>query len=107
LLTVPNAVVLSAGRVSLDPSCCRVDVWEFERALRQARDPAAIDAALLLYRGPFLGDDGQPWAIGTRARLHQLAIRARLAIERPTHARLALPRAGRDASNYERRSPVS
>ena len=98
LLTVPNAVILSAGRVSLDPSCCRVDIWEFERALRQARDPAAIDAALSLYRGPFLGDDAQPWAIGTRARLHQLAMKARLAIERPAHAGLALPRAWHEQS---------
>jgi len=99
LLKLPRAVTLSAGRVSLDPALCHVDVWAFERALRQARDPEALEAALSLYHGPFLGDDSQPWAIGMRLRLQQLATRARLEIERHSQNGLAsLPRAWRELS---------
>jgi two-component SAPR family response regulator len=99
LLTVPGAVILSAGRVSLDPTHCRVDVWDFERALRQARDPQALDAALALYRGPFLGDEPQPWAIGTRVRLQQLATRALIEAGPPAQTgHAAPPRIWRDLS---------
>jgi DNA-binding SARP family transcriptional activator len=77
LLSCPEAVRLSAGRVTLDPQLCRVDLWDFERALRAARDPRAIQDALDLYQGPFLGDDPRPWALATRARLERLVTAAR------------------------------
>jgi DNA-binding SARP family transcriptional activator len=82
MLTVPRAVVLSAGQVSLDRALCRVDVWEFEHALRQARDAKALRDALASYHGPFLGDSDQCWAIAARQRLAQLAARAHRELER-------------------------
>ncbi len=72
LLRCPEAVRLCAGRLTLEPELCRVDLWEFERALRAARDPVTLRQALDLYRGPFLGDDPNPWAIATRTRLEKL-----------------------------------
>ncbi len=38
LLRCQEAVRLCAARLTLDPQLCRVDLWEFERALRAARD---------------------------------------------------------------------
>ena len=75
LLTCHDAVRLSAGRLSLDPHLCTVDVWEFERALRGAVDPEAIEAVLDTCTGAFLGDDPNPWALAMRERLDQLVAR--------------------------------
>lgn len=72
LLRCPEAVRLCAGRLTLEPEHCRVDLWDFERAFRAARDPVTLRQALDLYRGPFLGDDPNPWAIATRTRLEKL-----------------------------------
>ncbi|HET9864740.1 MAG TPA: BTAD domain-containing putative transcriptional regulator [Steroidobacteraceae bacterium] len=77
LLQCAEALRLSAGRLTLDPEFCRVDLWEFERALRAAHEPRAIREALDLYHGPFLGDDPSPWALATRARLERLVTAAR------------------------------
>jgi DNA-binding SARP family transcriptional activator len=77
LLCCAEAVRLSAGRLTLDPQLCRVDLWDFERALRAARDPRSIREALELYHGPFLGDDPSPWALATRARLERLVTAAK------------------------------
>lgn len=71
LLRCQEAVRLCAGRLTLDPQQCRVDLWEFERALRAARDADALHDALDLYRGPFMGDDPSPWSIALRVRLDQ------------------------------------
>ena len=46
-----------------------MDLWDFERTLRAAREPAALREALDLYHGPFMGDDPSPWCISMRARL--------------------------------------
>jgi LuxR family maltose regulon positive regulatory protein len=75
VLVHPDAVRLSAGRLSLDPQIVQVDVWNFERALRAAGTPDEMAAALDLYRGPFLGDDPKPWALGMRSRLEQSVAR--------------------------------
>jgi LuxR family maltose regulon positive regulatory protein len=75
LLNCQNAVRLSAGRVSLDPHLCTVDAWDFERTLRGAVDPEAIEAVLDAYTGAFLGDDPSPWALAMRERLDQLVAR--------------------------------
>jgi LuxR family maltose regulon positive regulatory protein len=72
LLQYPEAVRLCAGRLTLDAQICRVDLWEFERSLRAARNGEALRGALDLYHGPFMGDDPSPWAIAMRARLDQL-----------------------------------
>jgi DNA-binding SARP family transcriptional activator len=80
LMGDPKALVLQAGRLSLDPRRCWVDAWALERILGQAlaawqKGPQeqAVDrtqSALALYRGPFLSEDGEgPWAIPLRERL--------------------------------------
>jgi two-component SAPR family response regulator len=77
LLQCPEAVRLCAGRLTLDAQLCRVDLWEFERTLRAARDPEAVRDALAMYHGPFMGDDPNPWSISMRARLEKLVAGAR------------------------------
>jgi LuxR family maltose regulon positive regulatory protein len=71
-----NAVHFGAGRLRLDPTVCSVDVWDFEHALSVAADRTALGAALALYRGPFLADEGNSWVVGMRARLEQSIARA-------------------------------
>ncbi len=80
LLTYPDCLRLSAGRVTLEPHRCRVDVWDFEQAMRSARTPHELDAVLTRYQGPFLGDDPSPWSLAMRARLDKLAATARNAL---------------------------
>ena len=75
LLGCQDAVRLSAGRLTLDPQICTVDVWGFERALRGAVDQEAVESVLDLYCGPFMGDDPNPWALSMRERLEQLIAR--------------------------------
>ncbi|MEJ1961638.1 MAG: bacterial transcriptional activator domain-containing protein [Gammaproteobacteria bacterium] len=53
-----------------------MDAWEFERVLAGISPPPQLAAALELYRGPFLGDDGRPHAIEARERLQRKFIRA-------------------------------
>lgn len=77
LLQCSEAVRLCAGRLTLDAQLCRVDLWEFERTLRAARDPEALRDALDLYHGPFMGDDPSPWCISMRARLEKQVMGAR------------------------------
>lgn len=81
MLGYPQAVRLISGQLSLDPRFCRVDVWDFESALRGAREPEEILEALELYRGPFLGDDASPWAIAARRRIAGLASHACAALD--------------------------
>jgi DNA-binding SARP family transcriptional activator len=69
LLRCPEAVRLCAGRLTLDAQLCRVDLWEFERTLRAARDFESLRDALDLYHGPFMGDDPSPWSLSLRARI--------------------------------------
>lgn len=53
------------------------DVPSFERAAAEALgggDPAAIEGALVLYRGPFLPDSEAPWVERSRARMESTAV---------------------------------
>ncbi|MEW6681792.1 MAG: BTAD domain-containing putative transcriptional regulator [Nitrospirota bacterium] len=87
LLGIDHAMVVSHGRVSLDPARCWVDTWAFERLVSGAGQPAKTDSAgrgkdasdagrvarleraATLYQGPFLPDEGDgPWLTATRAR---------------------------------------
>jgi LuxR family maltose regulon positive regulatory protein len=77
LLHYAESVRLCAGRLTLDAQICRVDLWEFERSLRAARDTEALHDALDRYHGPFMGDDPSPWAISMRARLEKLVMGAK------------------------------
>jgi len=77
LLGAAGALVLSGGKLSLDSNHCWVDVWAFERRPGQIRenDPQgrqALEAALNLYRGHFLEQEGQPsWSLAMRERLRE------------------------------------
>ncbi|HRX71973.1 MAG TPA: hypothetical protein P5329_12555 [Candidatus Competibacteraceae bacterium] len=79
------------GRLSLDPRYCWVDVWCLERRISQtltwvseanrgeaasADLATATDTLLRAYRGPFLGQDSEFWAIQTRDRLHNRYLRS-------------------------------
>jgi len=86
LLDCPKAIKLSEGRVSLDPGCCRVDTWAFERLVgegersrkRGERGHATrlLSQALEIYHGPFLaGDKDTPWSTEVRERLRSKFIR--------------------------------
>ncbi|MEZ5581649.1 MAG: hypothetical protein R3F37_01650 [Candidatus Competibacteraceae bacterium] len=83
LLRHEQALGVSDGRLFLDPRYCWVDVWNLERHLNEALGCVSQihDASkpeqlkpltqILLkeYRGSFLGQDTEPWAIKTRERL--------------------------------------
>jgi len=91
LLHCPEAVRLCAGRLTLDGQLCRVDLWEFERTLRAARDHGALRQALDLYHGPFMGDDPNPWCISLRGRLEKQVSAARSRIAPHSKAHHLLP----------------
>jgi DNA-binding SARP family transcriptional activator len=92
LLGVETALVLTEGKLALDPRQCWVDVWAFERVAREADsvaqasdgDAAAIGRRLLeAYPGHFLaGDEDQPWLMGMRDRLRAKLVRTVLALGR-------------------------
>jgi len=81
LLGPASTVNLSGGKVSLDARRCWVDVWAVERRLDELREAASgsqpnLDAVMSLYRGHFLGQDGeQPWALPARERLRDKFLR--------------------------------
>jgi DNA-binding SARP family transcriptional activator len=79
-----SVLLLSDGKVSLDSSCCWIDVWSFERLLGQVqrirtRDATGKDAYKLdqltdrmlgLYQDHFLArEDMAPWSVSLRERL--------------------------------------
>ncbi|MER2557228.1 MAG: hypothetical protein ABTQ93_07090 [Candidatus Competibacter denitrificans] len=83
LLGHDEAVYLRDGRLSLDSRYCWVDLWCLERRINQAHEhirerkttAAAADMAALAhnllgaYRGSFLGQDNETWALQARQRL--------------------------------------
>jgi two-component SAPR family response regulator len=91
LLSCHQAVRLCAGRASLDPGLCTVDAWNFERALRGAVDPEAIETVLDGYTGTFLGDDASPWALAMRDRLEQLVTRKSARAREVVRSRFVAP----------------
>jgi ATP/maltotriose-dependent transcriptional regulator MalT/DNA-binding SARP family transcriptional activator len=92
LLGLEAALVLTEGKLALDPRQCWVDAWAFERVAREADaaaqsgagDAAAIGGRLLdAYPGHFLaGDEDQPWLMGMRDRLRSKLVRTALALGR-------------------------
>jgi LuxR family transcriptional regulator, maltose regulon positive regulatory protein len=87
LLGMAGVLRLQEGRLSLDPHRAWVDVWSFERLLRDAEQAerrgdreagrALLERAVALYRGPFLaGDSRADWAITPRERLRDRFLRA-------------------------------
>ncbi len=68
LLGRDGALVLSEGKLSIDPAVVRVDTIAFD-ALADSSSPS-VDRALALARGEFLaGEATAPWAIRERDRL--------------------------------------
>jgi LuxR family transcriptional regulator, maltose regulon positive regulatory protein len=87
LLGDPTALLLQAGRLTLDPTRCWVDAWAVERLLSQAREAwqhgpheeavANTERALALDRGSLLAEAGEaPWAIPSRERLRGMVLQA-------------------------------
>jgi DNA-binding SARP family transcriptional activator len=69
LLGDQQGIQQRGGKLSINPARCWVDAFAVQRL---AEDPttAALDAALALYRGSFLSDQGEaPWAVPMRERL--------------------------------------
>jgi hypothetical protein len=68
-----RAIRRQESRLTLDPSCCWVDCWAFERLSNDpsADQPVRLDKLRKLHQGPFLdGADDAPWAQPMRDRLH-------------------------------------
>jgi LuxR family maltose regulon positive regulatory protein len=89
LLGMENALRFHQGKAYLDPRCCCVDVWIFERILGQVdaawdertsgkdggKPVELAEKAMRLYTGPFLAGDNEPWMISTRERLRNKFLR--------------------------------
>lgn len=79
--TDPPALVLAGDALALDPRALDVDVAAFERLLGDGA-PAALEAAVRLYRGDLLSGlvvDEAPfeeWLVAERERLRELAVEA-------------------------------
>lgn len=81
-----ESIVVRESKLSLDPEVCWVDVWAFERIANRLLEPkvdlsAAERAGLgerlrAFYRGSFLGDDGDAYALPARERLRSAWMRA-------------------------------
>jgi DNA-binding SARP family transcriptional activator len=77
LFGTPGALVLTGGKLSLDPRYCWVDVWAFERQLEAGRSDGAdselnLQRVKRLYRGHFLEHElDKPWALATRDALRE------------------------------------
>jgi LuxR family maltose regulon positive regulatory protein len=107
LLGQDDAILLEDGRLSLNPGCCWLDTWAFERSVRHAETTAAGatpmadaelaaagDRLMALYGGHFLaGEDEAPWLLGRRQRLASQMFRALMALGELWEARGAPERA--------------
>lgn len=73
LLTHPEALALTDGKLTLNDQVCWVDSWTFERAVTRfdsTTDAASDTNVLDLYRGAFLErEHGAAWAASMRDRL--------------------------------------
>jgi DNA-binding SARP family transcriptional activator len=81
-----HAVLLHDGKLSLAAEHCRVDAWEFERRINETLElplgaragelADRVEAALQLYRGPFLDGEELGFALRVRERLRGKLLRA-------------------------------
>jgi len=96
LLGNERALLLSDGKLSVNPMLCWVDAWSFERQLGRIelslKNPDEAERHSLeqlvsrlhaLYRGPFLGRDTRAaWAVAQRERLQAKYLRLLSALAR-------------------------
>ena len=85
LLDIDNALILSAGKLSLERATVWTDLWALDSAIeaaaRAVNDGAAASLAraarrvLDPYRGPLLGTDEHPWIIKPREALRARFVR--------------------------------
>jgi len=67
-----DAIRQKGSRISLNPDCCWVDAWHFERGARQQPVPERV---LHHYKGCFLPQDANaPWALPYREKLRSLFV---------------------------------
>jgi DNA-binding SARP family transcriptional activator len=83
-----RVIKIADGKVSLNRDLCWVDAWSFEDLLQRVdghekdsciemADVLSYEQAVLLYRGPFLGDDDlDGWADRREAQLRQKFIQS-------------------------------
>jgi DNA-binding SARP family transcriptional activator len=82
LLQMRDIVTMVAGKVSLNPDCLWVDMWEFETELARSRYTGTNDAhwlsrVRLLYQGPFLQHEAdKPWVLRARQELRDRVLNA-------------------------------
>jgi DNA-binding SARP family transcriptional activator len=75
-----KVIIMRDNSLTLDASCCWVDVWALERFFGQPpATPAAssfMEKILKIYQGHFLGDDNEyAWALALRERLRSKLLR--------------------------------
>jgi len=79
----PNALILSEGRLTLNPKYCWVDVWALDRLFGETKNlifarnqdclliKYVVNEIIKLYHGPYLGfEDEQAWFLSYRDKLH-------------------------------------
>jgi len=74
-----KAIIMRDNSLTLDASCCWVDVWALERFFSQppaTHSASLVEKALDIYQGHFLGDDNDyAWALALRERLRSKFLR--------------------------------
>lgn len=75
LLGEDRSLVVQDGQVTLNPDCCWVDSWAFERMLGDSEGAVDLGKALNLYRGTFLAEEEAPWVLAPRERLRSKFLR--------------------------------
>jgi hypothetical protein len=88
ILTIPEAIIVQQGTITLNQRFCWIDIWSFERLISSAEAVSAeqiekkftlLKKALLLYHGPFLQELGNVyWLQAVRERLQQESSRISL-----------------------------
>ena len=79
----PNTLILSEGRLTLNPKYCWVDVWALDRLFGELKNlifsrqqdsqliKYVVNEIINLYHGPYLGfEDEQAWYLSYRDKLH-------------------------------------
>ena len=74
-----KAIIMRDNSLTLDTSCCWVDVWALEQFFSQppaTYTASLVEKALEIYQGHFLGDDNDyAWALALRERLRSKFLR--------------------------------